>query len=89
MSHRTQPTGKISVNLHQTDFCKKLEKVNLALSNGYPSQNTGASELQKDHFVKDLFATRINKLPWFVSLIPDPLAWAVYASSLRWEDLDP
>ena len=38
----------------------------------------------------DLFATRFNnKLPQLVSLVPDPIAWAVSALSLPWEDLDP
>ena len=38
----------------------------------------------------DLFATRFNnKLPQFVSSVPDPQAWAVDALSLSWEDLDP
>ena len=38
----------------------------------------------------DLFTTRFNnKLPQFVSLVPDPQAWAVDALSLSWEDLDP
>ena len=38
----------------------------------------------------DLFATRFkNKLPQFVSLVPDPQAWAVDALSLSWEGLDP
>ena len=37
----------------------------------------------------DLFATRLNnKLPLFVSPVPDPLATAVDALSLAWEDLD-
>ena len=36
----------------------------------------------------DLFATRFNKLPLFVSPIPDPLALAVDALSLSWEDLE-
>ena len=37
----------------------------------------------------DLFATRFNnKLPLFVSPIPDPLATAVDALSLPWEELD-
>ena len=37
----------------------------------------------------DLFATRFNnKLPQFVSPVPDSLAVAVDALSLRWEDLD-
>ena len=38
----------------------------------------------------DLFATRFNnKLPQFVSPVPDPQAWAVDAPSLSWENLDP
>ena len=38
----------------------------------------------------DLFATRFNnKLPQFVSPVPDPQASAVDALSLAWEDLDP
>ena len=38
----------------------------------------------------DLFATRFNnKLPQFVSPVPDPQAWAVDALSLSWEHLDP
>ena len=38
----------------------------------------------------DLFATKFNnKLPQFVSPVPDPQAWAVDALSLSWEDLDP
>ena len=38
----------------------------------------------------DLFATRFNnKLPQFLSPVPDPQAWAVDALSLSWEDLDP
>ena len=37
----------------------------------------------------DLFATRFNtKLPVFVSPVPDPMATAVDALSLPWEDLD-
>ena len=37
----------------------------------------------------NLFATRFNnKLPLFVSPVPDPLATAVDALSLPWEDLD-
>ena len=37
----------------------------------------------------DLFATRFNnKVPLFVSLVPDPMATAVDALSLSWEDLD-
>ena len=35
---RSQPTGKISVNLLTDDWlCKKLERLNLTLVEGYPS----------------------------------------------------
>ena len=38
----------------------------------------------------DLFAMRLeNRLPQFVSRVPDSLAWVVDALSLPWEDLDP
>ena len=37
----------------------------------------------------DLFAVRFNKLSLFVPPVPDPLAWAMDALSLPWEDLDP
>ena len=36
----------------------------------------------------DLFATRFNKLPLFLSPVPDPLASVVEALSLPWEVLD-
>ena len=32
---------------------------------------------------------QVQQLPQFVSVVPDPLAWAVDAFSLPWEDLDP
>ena len=42
------------------------------------------------HAQVDLFATRFNnKLPQFVSLVPDPQIWVVDTLSLSWEDLDP
>ena len=38
----------------------------------------------------DVFATRFNnKLPQFVSPVPNPQVWAVDALSLSWENLDP
>ena len=38
----------------------------------------------------DQFATKYNnKLPQFVSPVPDPQAWPVDALSLSWENLDP
>ena len=42
------------------------------------------------HPQRDFITTRFNnnKLPQFVSPVPDSLAWAVDALSLPWEDLD-
>ena len=38
----------------------------------------------------DLFAMRFNnKLVQYVSPVPDPQAWAIYALGLPWDDLDP
>ena len=48
-----------------------------------------SSDLQQVAPSSDLFATRFNnKLPLFVSPVPDPLATAVDALSLPWYDLD-
>ena len=50
----------------------------------YQDRNSPGNNLQID-----VFATRFNnKLPLFVSLVPDSLATAVDALSLPWEDLD-
>ena len=43
------------------------------LSGGFPVN------VQQVALTSDLFATRFNKLPLFVSPVPDPLAWAVDA----------
>ena len=52
-------------------------------SRGFPSY------MQQVAPTSDLFATRFNnKLPQFVSPVPDPLAVAVDALSLPWENLD-
>ena len=37
---RTQPTGKVSIKLPADDWlCRKLEKLNLTIAEGYPSRN--------------------------------------------------
>ena len=60
----------------QTEWSLSQEVFNLLCSRWVQSQ-------------VDLFATRFNhKLPKFVSLVPDPTAWAVVALSLPWENLD-
>ena len=38
---RIQPTGKVSVKLPVDDWlCKKMEKLNLTITEGYPARNT-------------------------------------------------
>ena len=54
-----------------------------------PSRSLPSSRQQVASTSDRLFAMRFNnKLPLFVSAMPDPLACTVYALSLPWEDLD-
>ena len=44
---RVQPTGKVSVKLPVDDWlCRKMEKLNLTITEGYPSRNTETAGLQ-------------------------------------------
>ena len=48
-----QPTGKVSVKLPVDDWlCKKMEKLNLTITEGYPARNTETAGLLKDQFIK-------------------------------------
>ena len=50
---RVQPTGKVSVKLPVDDWlCRKMEKLNLTVTEGYPSRNTETAGLLGDQFVK-------------------------------------
>ena len=50
---RVQPTRKVSVKLPVNDWlCKKMEKLNLTITEGYPSRNTETAGLLRDQFVK-------------------------------------
>ena len=43
---RTQPTGKVSVKLPVDDWlCKKMDKQNLTITEGYPARNTDTAGL--------------------------------------------
>ena len=49
---KQQPAGKISVNLPTDDWLyRKMNKLNLALVQGYPSKSSEAGGLQRDHFI--------------------------------------
>ena len=48
---RTQPTGKVSIQLQADDWlCRKLEKLNLTIAEGYPSRNAETAGLLRDQF---------------------------------------
>ena len=52
-SPRRQSTSKICVKLPSDDWlCLKLERLNLTLTEGYPTLSTDTNELSKDQFVK-------------------------------------
>ena len=52
-SSRVQPTGKVSVKLPvDVWLCRKMEKLNLIVTEGYPSRNTETAGLLRDQFVK-------------------------------------
>ena len=50
---KQQPAGKTSVTLPTDDWlCRKMDRLNLTLVQGYPSRNSEAGGLQRDQFVK-------------------------------------
>ena len=50
---RSQPIGMISLKLLTDEWlCRKLEKLNIIVVEGYPSRSSEAIGLQKDQFVK-------------------------------------
>ena len=52
-SSRAPPTGKVSVKLPVDDWlCRKMEKLNLTVAEGYPSKSTEPAGLLRDQFVK-------------------------------------
>ena len=51
--HRSQPVGKISVDLPAEDWlCRKLETLNLVLIEGYPSKSSDPGGLHVDQFLR-------------------------------------
>ena len=50
---KTQPTGKISVSMPTDEWlCSKMGKLNITLTEGYPSRSSEAGGLLKDQFVR-------------------------------------
>ena len=49
----TQPVGKVSIKLTADDWlCRKLEKLNVTIAEGYPPRNAETAGLLRDHFAK-------------------------------------
>ena len=56
---RVQPTGKVSVKLPVDNWlCRKMEKLNLTITEGYPPRNTNMAGLLRDQFVKPSKSSR-------------------------------
>ena len=50
---RTKPTGKVSVKLPVDEWlCRKFERLNVTVAEGYPSRNSETGGLLRDEFVK-------------------------------------
>ena len=50
---RVKPTGKVSVNFPVDEpLCRKFERLNVTVAEGYPSRNTETGGLLRDQFVK-------------------------------------
>ena len=81
-------TGSLECNSGQAVSTQPSDSVGMVpLSTSQLAFNLLCSKWARPQI--DLFATRFNhKLPKFVSLVPDPAAWAVDALSLPWENLD-
>ena len=53
MHPKQQPVGKVRVNLPTDDWlCRKMDSLNLTLTNGYSSRSSETGSLQRDQFVK-------------------------------------
>ena len=56
---RVQPNGKVSVKLPVDNWlCKKMEKLNLTITEGYPARNTETAGLLKNQFINPARSSR-------------------------------
>ena len=62
---RVQPTGKVSAKLLVDDWLyKKMDKINLTITEGYPARNTDTACLLKDQFVKPPPPPQVIQMVW-------------------------
>ena len=56
---RTKPAGKVSVRLPVDEWlCRKFERLNVTVAEGYPSRNSETGGLLRDQFVKTPRSTK-------------------------------
>ena len=66
---KVQPTGKVSVTMPTDEWlCNKMGKLNLTLTEGYPSRSTEAGGLLKDQFVRP---PKKSQSKWY-NFVPNP-----------------
>ena len=76
---RVQPTSKVSVKLPVDDWlCKKMEKLNLTITEGYPARNIDTAGLLKDQFIKPPRSSR-----WYGMHTEKTVTVLVYTPALR------
>ena len=57
-SSRTKPAGKVSVRLWVDEWlCRKFERLNMTVAEGYPSRNSETGGLLRDHFIALIYLT--------------------------------
>ena len=75
---KIQPAGKISVQLPTDDWlCRKMDRLNLTLTQGYPSKGSEPGGLQRDQFIKPdqvarkmvRFTSQSRQTGWFRLLL--------------------
>ena len=72
---KTQPTGKVSVSMPTDEWlCSKMGKLNLTLTEGYPSRCSEAGGLLKDQFIRRPPPKSQAKWYSFIALI-HPIQW--------------
>ena len=78
---RVQPTGKVSMKLPVNDWlCRKMEKLDLTITEGYSLRNTETAGLLRDQFVKpprssrwyNMHADKDSDVSTVCSLSPEP-----------------
>ena len=81
---KAQPTGKVSVTMPTDEWlCSKLGKLNITLTEGYPSRSSEAGGLLKDQFVRPLGLRQNGTTLHQTSRRPDRTVARLYPLGVR------